>query len=232
MSISVSVSVSTVLQSPGVHFTHFFTTRDRCTHALCGSTFVLIGKCQTPSSHVHPPSVRHSGLILVAELLEEATLSGRLCERKDDGTAWSWNPRLLRCVVTERGTTGAGEPQITRVPRVHRTLELHGCGTREDNIRLGCNGICPLTSLATIHGSPVMNRAKLSHHGIRGHFLKRFACVNVVSRPTGLAMVSAARRAASRAGYALQGVSCSWRVVGRRQSCWRCWLAVVLRQLV
>ena len=33
-------------------------------------------------------------------------------------------------------------------------------------------------------------------------WLKRFACVNVVSRPTGLAMVSAARRAASRAGYA------------------------------
>ena len=26
--------------------------------------------------------------ILVAELLEEATLSGRLCEREDDGTAW------------------------------------------------------------------------------------------------------------------------------------------------
>ena len=33
-------------------------------------------------------------------------------------------------------------------------------------------------------------------------WLKRFACVNVVSRPAGLAMVSAARRAASRAGYA------------------------------
>ena len=103
--------------------------------------------------------------ILVAELLEEATLSGRLCERKDDGTAWSWNPRLLIGGMTERGTTGAGEPQITRVPRVHRTLELHGCGTMVDNIRLGCNGLCPLTSLATIHDSPVMNGAKLSHHG-------------------------------------------------------------------
>ena len=42
----------------------------------------MIEKCRTPSSHVHPPSVRRSGLPLVAEHLEEATLSGRLCERK------------------------------------------------------------------------------------------------------------------------------------------------------
>ena len=126
--------------------------------------------------HVHPPSVRRSGLILVGELLEEATLSGRLCERKDDGTAWSWNPRLLIGGMTERGTTGAGEPQITGVPRVHRTLGLHGCGTMEENIRFGYNGICPLTSLATIHGSPVMNGAKLSHHGTKSRLGGRLAC--------------------------------------------------------
>ena len=32
--------------------------------------------------------------------------------------------------------------------------------------------------------------------------------------------------------YLLQGVSCSWRVVGQRQSCQRCWLAGVLRHVV
>ena len=50
--ILVSASVSTVLQSPCVHFTHIFSTRDRCTHALLGSSFAMIKKCQTPSSHV------------------------------------------------------------------------------------------------------------------------------------------------------------------------------------
>ena len=62
MSILVSASVSTVLQSPCVHFTHLFSTRDRCTHALRGSSLAMIEKCQTPQSHVHPPSVRRSWL--------------------------------------------------------------------------------------------------------------------------------------------------------------------------
>ena len=46
-------------------------------------------KCQTSSSHVHPPSVHRSGSKLVAgaTLSKEATLSGRLFERIDDGTA-------------------------------------------------------------------------------------------------------------------------------------------------
>ena len=34
--------------------------------------------------------------------------------------------------MTERGTTGAGRPRITGVPRVHRTLELDGRGFRND----------------------------------------------------------------------------------------------------
>ena len=49
-----------MLQSPCVHFTHLFGTRDRCTHALRGSSLAMIGKCQAPQSHVHPPSVRRS----------------------------------------------------------------------------------------------------------------------------------------------------------------------------
>ena len=75
--------------------------------------------------------------ILVAELLEEATLSGRLCERKDDGIAWSGDPWQLRVGMTELGTTGAGEPQIAGVPRVHQFLKLDGRGTTGDNIHLG-----------------------------------------------------------------------------------------------
>ena len=50
----------------------------------------------------------------------------------------------LRGGMTERGTTRAGEPQITGVPRVHRTLELDGCGSMEDNIRLGSNKNFPV----------------------------------------------------------------------------------------
>ena len=61
VSILVSASVSTVLQSPCIHHTHIFSTRDRCTHALRGSSFAMIKKCQTPPSHVHPSSVRRSG---------------------------------------------------------------------------------------------------------------------------------------------------------------------------
>ena len=78
--------------------------------------------------------------------------------------------------MTERGTTGAGRPQITGVPRVHRILELDGCGTMRGNIRFGYHGICPLTSPATIHGSPVMNGAKLSHHWMKSRLGGRLAC--------------------------------------------------------
>ena len=59
---SQSLRRESVLQSPCVHFTHLLSTRDRCTHALRGSSFAMIEKCQTLSSHVHPPSVRRSGL--------------------------------------------------------------------------------------------------------------------------------------------------------------------------
>ena len=97
------------------------------------------------------------------------------CERKEDGITWSWNPWRLRGGMTERGTTSVGEPQINGVPRVHRTLDLDGCGTMGGNIRLGYNGICPLTSLATIHGSPVTNGAKLSHHGTKSRLGGRLA---------------------------------------------------------
>ena len=65
--------------------------------------------------------------ILVAELLEEATLSGRLCERKDDGTAW----KSMAAEGWYDGTLNdwAGEPQITGVPQVHRSFERDGRGT-------------------------------------------------------------------------------------------------------
>ena len=63
-------------------------------HALRGPSLGTNEKCQTPSSHVQLPSVHRSWLTLVPEHLEEATLSGRLCERKDDG---------LRGVVIDGG---------------------------------------------------------------------------------------------------------------------------------
>ena len=62
--------------------------------------------------------------------------------------------------MTKRGTTGAGEPQITGVPRV---IEPSSSCTMGSNIRLGLNGIRPETSPATVHGSLVTNGAKLSH---------------------------------------------------------------------
>ena len=74
MCFSLSVPLSETAQSCDIH-------------ALRGSSFGADEKCQTASSHVHPPSGHRSGLSLVVELLKEATLSGRLCERKDDGTA-------------------------------------------------------------------------------------------------------------------------------------------------
>ena len=71
--------------------------------------------------------------------------------------------------MTERGTTGAGRPQITGVPRVHRFLKLDGRGTTGDDIRLGqtrvgYKGLRPLTPPAVIHGSMLANGAKLFPH--------------------------------------------------------------------
>ena len=70
--------------------------------------------------------------------------------------------------MTERGTTGAGEPQITGVPRVHQTLTdvaRNGRGTTESDIRLDQTRIChngnrPLKSPAMIHGSMATDGAK------------------------------------------------------------------------
>ena len=59
----------------------------RYIHALRGSSSGMSEKCHTSSLHVHPPCVHRSWFTLVAELLEEVTLSGRLCEQKDVGTA-------------------------------------------------------------------------------------------------------------------------------------------------
>ena len=64
--------------------------------------------------------------------------------------------------MTERGTTGAGEPQTTGVRRVQQPLKLDGYGTSGSDIRLGQIRIChngsrPLTSPAMIHGSMVMD---------------------------------------------------------------------------
>ena len=66
---------------------------------------------------------------------------------------------------TERGTTGAGELQITGVPRVQQPLKLDGHGTTGSDTLLGRtsirqNGIRPLTSPAIIHGSMVTDGAK------------------------------------------------------------------------
>ena len=66
--------------------------------------------------------------------------------------------------MTERGTTGAGETQITGVP-VHHRLKRNGRGTNGSDIRLGqtriChNGIRPSTSRAMIHGSIATDGAK------------------------------------------------------------------------
>ena len=116
--VSLSVPLSETAQSCDIH-------------ALRGSSSGTNEKCQTSSSHVHPPSGHRSGLSLVVELLKEATLSVRLCEQKDDGTACRTESMAAEgwFIVTERGTTGAGEPQIAGVPRVHRSLELDGRGT-------------------------------------------------------------------------------------------------------
>ena len=136
-------------------------------HALRGSSFGTNEKCQTPSSHVHPPSVHRSWLTLVVEHLRGE--SGRLwLSEQDVGTAWSGNPWQLRGGMTERGATGAGRPQIAGVPRVHRFLKLDGCCTTGDDLRfgqtrVGDNGIRSLTPPAVIHCSMVGNGPKLFH---------------------------------------------------------------------
>ena len=81
---------------------------------------------------------------------------------RDAGTAWSCNPWRLRGGVTERGTTGAGRPQITGVPGVHRFLKL---GTTLDDLRFGQTGfgdkgIRSLTPPVVIHGSMLGNGPK------------------------------------------------------------------------
>ena len=113
-------------------FIHVFGTRDRCTKARVGSSFGQNEKCQTPSSHVHPPSVHR----FVVNIGCGASLSKEASERVV-GTAWSGNPWRLRGGMTGRGMTSAGRPQITGVPRVHRFLKLDGRGTTGDDIRLG-----------------------------------------------------------------------------------------------
>ena len=62
--------------------------------------------------------------------------------------------------MTERGTTGAEELQFAGVPRVHRSLELHGRGTTGDDIshgqtRVGHTAMRPWIPPAMIHGSMV-----------------------------------------------------------------------------
>ena len=79
-------------------------------------------------------------------------------------TALTPMPTGLRGGMAERGTTGAGRPQITGVPRVHRTLELDGCGARNDFLlgrtRDRRSGARPSTLRAMIHGSMVTDGAK------------------------------------------------------------------------
>ena len=148
--------------------------------------------------------MHRSGVSLVAELLEEATLSGRLCERKDDGTAWSWNPWLLRGRMTERGTTGAGRPQITGVPRVHRSLELDGRGMAGSDIRLGqtrvgFNGIRTLTPQAMFYGSTAANGPKLFLHWTKSWLGRRPACwTSAKAKPKNRPMSGAGDRLSRR----------------------------------
>ena len=78
-------------------------------------------KCQTSSLHVHPPSVHRSLLTLVAELLEEATLSGRLCERKDVRTEGWYGGGVERLALEDPGSL--------EFLKIHRTIRLDGRGT-------------------------------------------------------------------------------------------------------
>ena len=67
--------------------------------------------------------------------------------------------------MKERGTAGAGEPQITGVPRVHPHFKrTHGRGTGYDILfgrtRVRHSGIRPLTPRAMIDCSVVTDGAK------------------------------------------------------------------------
>ena len=65
--------------------------------------------------------------------------------------------------MKERGTTGAGRPQISGVPRVHvhghlkRVHSTHGRSTGNDILLGRTSGIRPLISPTKIHGSMVMD---------------------------------------------------------------------------
>ena len=68
--------------------------------------------------------------------------------------------------MQESGTTGAGRPQITGVPRVHvhghlkRVHRTHGRGTGNYILLGRTSGILPSISLVMIHGSMVTDGAK------------------------------------------------------------------------
>ena len=54
----------------------------------------------------------------------------------------------------------------------------------------------------------------------------------VDEQPVEQGMRGDANNQTCRAPWVLQGVSCNWRVVGQRRSCWRCWLAGVSRRVI
>ena len=63
-----------------------------------------------------------------------------------------------------------------RTPHHRSSLEFIEPSSWMDDIRLGYNRIRPLTSLAMIHASPVMNGAKLFHRGTKSRPGVRLAC--------------------------------------------------------
>ena len=99
--------------------------------------------------------------------------------------------------MTERGTSGAGRPQITGVLRGHRFFKLAGRGTSGDDIRLartqgGYIGIRPLTPPVGIHGSMVANGAKLFPHWTKSWLGWRPACwTPVKAKPKNCLMLGA-----------------------------------------
>ena len=63
--------------------------------------------------------------------------------------------------MQESGTTGAGRPQVTGVPRVNRHFKrTHGRGTGNISLLGRTSGIRPLTPRAVIHDSMVTDGAK------------------------------------------------------------------------
>ena len=95
--------------------------------------------------------------------------------------------------MTERGTTGAGRPQIAGVPRVHRFRELDGRGTTGDDIRhgqtrVGYNRIRQLKPPAMIHGSMVANGTKSSPHWTKSWLAWRLAWTPAKAKPKNRSM--------------------------------------------